>query len=134
VGEIIPGGDFYDYRAKYLDESSTAVIPADIPRETAETLKVMAARVFRALDLAGMARADFLLDRQTRNLYFNEVNTIPGFTPISMYPMLWQASGIEYRDLITRLVELAIERHQSTRVETSAPKSDRTRKGGSRIS
>lgn len=124
VGEIIPGGEFYDYRAKYADESSRAVIPAEIPNETAERVRVLAKRIFRALDLAGMARADFLLDRRTGSVYFNEVNTIPGFTPISMYPMLWQASGIEYRELITRLVDLAIERHRSTRVETAAPKTE----------
>jgi D-alanine-D-alanine ligase len=125
VGEIVPGGEFYDYHAKYIDDTSQAVIPAEIPKETAETVRVMAARIFRALDLAGMARADFLLDRRTGIVYFNEVNTIPGFTPISMYPMLWEASGIGYRDLITRLVELAIEQHRSTQVETIAPKVDR---------
>jgi D-alanine-D-alanine ligase len=125
VGEIIPGAEFYDYKAKYIDESSQAVIPADIPHETADTVRVMAARMFRALDLAGMARADFLLGRQSGSVLFNEVNTIPGFTPISMYPMLWQESGIGYRELITRLVELAIERHRATRVETTAPKIDR---------
>ncbi len=125
VGEVVPGGEFYDYHAKYIDDQSRAVIPAEIPRETSETVRVMAVRIFRALDLAGMARADFLLDRRTGNVYFNEVNTIPGFTPISMYPMLWEASGIGYRDLITRLVELAIERHHSTHVETIAPRVDR---------
>lgn len=125
VGEILPGAEFYDYRAKYIDDKSRAVIPAEIPKETAETVRVMAARIFRALDLAGMARADFLLDRRTGNVFFNEVNTIPGFTPISMYPMLWEASGIGYRDLITRLVELAIDQHRSTQVETLAPQVDR---------
>ncbi len=122
VGEIIPSGEFYDYQAKYIDDRSRAVIPADIPKATAETVRVMATRLFRALDLAGMARVDFLLDRRTGKAFFNEVNTIPGFTPISMYPMLWEASGIGYRDLITRLVELAIERHGTTQVETLAPK------------
>lgn len=121
VGEIIPGREFYDYRDKYLQEGSRSVIPADIPRETAETARAMAVRAFRALDLAGMARVDFLLDRANGAIYFNEVNTIPGFTPISMYPSLWQASGICYRDLITRLVDLAVERHRSTRVDTEPP-------------
>lgn len=123
VGEIIPGREFYDYRDKYLQEGSQAVIPADIPRELSDTVRAMAIRAFRALDISGMARADFLLDRTRGDVYFNEVNTIPGFTPISMYPMLWQASGIGYRELITRLVELAIERHAETRVETRAPQS-----------
>ncbi len=121
VGEIVPGREFYDYRDKYLEEGSRAVIPAEISRETAETARGMAIRAFRALDLAGMARVDFLLDRANGSLYFNEVNTIPGFTPISMYPSLWQASGISYRDLITRLVELAVEHHRATRVETEPP-------------
>jgi D-alanine-D-alanine ligase len=79
-----------------------------------------------ALDLAGMARADFLLDRSDGRLLFNEVNTIPGFTPISMYPMLWKAAGISYRDLITRLVELAVERHRTTRIEVQRPDIDRS--------
>jgi D-alanine-D-alanine ligase len=121
VGEIIPGREFYDYRDKYLQEGSQAVIPADIPPELSEAVRGMAIRAFRALDISGMARVDFLLDRGNGDLYFNEVNTIPGFTPISMYPMLWQASGVGYRDLITRLIELAIERHGQTRVETRAP-------------
>jgi D-alanine-D-alanine ligase len=121
VGEVVPGRDFYDYRDKYLQEGSRVVIPAEVPREVTDAVRGMAIRAFRALDLSGMARVDFLLDRGNANVYFNEVNTIPGFTPISMYPMLWQASGISYRDLITRLVDLAIERHGSTRVETRAP-------------
>lgn len=122
VGEILPGREFYDYRDKYLEEGSRSVIPAEIPRETAEAARAMSIRAFRALDLSGMARVDFLLERTSGALYFNEVNTIPGFTPISMYPSLWQASGMSYRDLITRLVELAVERHRSTRVETELPK------------
>ena len=121
VGEIISSREFYDYRAKYLEDGSKAVIPADVPAETAEAARSLALRAFRALDLAGMARADFLLDRKDGRLYFNEVNTIPGFTPISMYPMLWAASGIAYRDLITRLVDLAIERRRATRVDTDRP-------------
>jgi D-alanine-D-alanine ligase len=121
VGEIVPGREFYDYRDKYLQEGSRSIIPAEIPREVADAVRGMAVRAFRALDLSGMARVDFLLDRGNGNVYFNEVNTIPGFTPISMYPMLWRASGISYRDLITRLVDLAIERHAATRVDTSVP-------------
>jgi D-alanine-D-alanine ligase len=121
VGEIIPVGEFYDYRGKYIDEGSKPVIPADVPANVAEEVRTVAAKMFRALDIAGMARADFLLSRKDGRVYFNEVNTIPGFTPISMYPMLWEASGLSYRDLITRLVELAIERHDATRVETRPP-------------
>lgn len=121
VGEIIPAGEFYDYRGKYVDEGSEPAIPAAIPTVVSERVGKWAIRMFQALDLAGMARADFLLDRRDGRLYFNEVNTIPGFTPISMYPMLWEASGIPYRELITKLVELAIERHAATRVETRPP-------------
>jgi D-alanine-D-alanine ligase len=121
VGEIIPSREFYDYRDKYLDQGSRSVIPAEIPPETAAAARALAVRAFRVLDLAGMARADFLLDRADGSLTFNEVNTIPGFTPISMYPMLMEASGVSYRELITRLVELAIERHAATRVETGRP-------------
>lgn len=121
VGEIIPDREFYDYEAKYLSEGSKAVIPAEISASTAETVQMIGKTMFRALDLAGMARADFLLERGTGTVYFNEVNTIPGFTPISMYPMLWEASGLPYRDLITRLVVLAIERQRQTRAATEAP-------------
>ncbi|MDM7914010.1 MAG: D-alanine--D-alanine ligase family protein [Candidatus Eisenbacteria bacterium] len=121
VGEIVPGAEFYDYEAKYIDEGSQVVIPAQVPAETAEEARRTAAQVWGLLDLSGMARADFLLEGTTGLLYFNEVNTIPGFTPISMYPMLWKASGVEYRDLITILVQLAVERQESTRTWTSRP-------------
>ncbi|MBD3161929.1 MAG: D-alanine--D-alanine ligase, partial [Candidatus Eisenbacteria bacterium] len=122
VGEIVPIGEFYDYRGKYVDEGSRQLVPADVPAEVSERARGWAVEIFLALDLAGMARADFLLERGTGKLYFNEVNTIPGFTPISMYPMLWDASGIGYRELITRLVELALERHRATRVEVDRPR------------
>ena len=121
VGEIVPVGEFYDYRGKYVDEGSRQLIPAEIPPEVAEQARRWAIEIFLALDLAGMARADFLLDRGDGRLYFNEVNSIPGFTPISMYPMLWSATGIGYRDLITRLVDLAVERRAATRVEIRRP-------------
>jgi D-alanine-D-alanine ligase len=100
------------------------VIPAAIPARLSEELRGWALRAFRVLDLAGLARVDFLLDRETGAAYFNEVNTIPGFTPISMYPMLRKESGISYRALITRLVMLAIERHQATRVAIDRPDVD----------
>jgi len=91
---------------------SELLIPAPISREMSERVRQMAIEAYLAIDCAGMARADFLLDRQTDELYINEVNTIPGFTPISMYPKLWEATGISYAELIDRLIELALERHR----------------------
>jgi D-alanine-D-alanine ligase len=112
AGEIIPeGNDFYDYEAKYVDEhGARLVIPADVPVETLEELQRQAVAAFRAIDGAGMARVDFFL-LPGGEIYANEINTIPGFTTISMYPKLWEASGLSYRELIGRLVELAVERH-----------------------
>lgn len=110
-GEIIPSREFYDYAAKYLDNASALLIPAPIPPETAERARELALRVYRAVDGAGMARVDFLLERTTGELYVGEINTIPGFTAISMYPKLWEASGIPYSELIDRLIQLALERH-----------------------
>jgi D-alanine-D-alanine ligase len=110
-GEIRPGREFYDYVAKYLDGKSELLIPAPIPGEVAELIRQVAVKAYLAIDCAGMARVDFLLDRRTGQVYINEVNTIPGFTPISMYPKLWEASGISYSELIDRLIELALERH-----------------------
>jgi len=111
VGEIIPGKEFYDYEAKYLSEGSVPVIPAKITREQSRRIREMAVAAFRACDLAGMARVDFLMEPYgNERIYLNEVNTLPGFTQISMYPKLWEASGLKYRDLITRLIELALER------------------------
>jgi D-alanine-D-alanine ligase len=110
-GEIVPCNEFYDYAAKYLDEASELLIPAPIPSETAELARRLAIEAYLAIDCAGMARADFLLDRTTGELYVNEVNTLPGFTPISMYPKLWEASGLSYTDLIDRLIQWALERH-----------------------
>lgn len=119
-GEVIPSREFYDYAAKYLDDASQLLIPAPIPPETAERARDLALRAYRATDGAGMARADFLLERGTGELYLNEINTIPGFTAISMYPKLWEASGIPYPELIDRLIALALERHeQKRRMRTS---------------
>jgi D-alanine-D-alanine ligase len=109
-GEIVPGNEFYDYAAKYVDGDSALLIPAPIPPETAEAIRRMAVQAYLAIDCAGLARADFLLDRVTGEVYINEVNTLPGFTPISMYPKLWEATGISYPELIDRLIELALER------------------------
>jgi D-alanine-D-alanine ligase len=111
VGEIVPGKEFYDYEAKYLSEGSVPVIPAPLTRAEAKQIRAMAVAAFRACDLSGLARVDFLMEPNgKRRIFLNEVNTLPGFTQISMYPKLWEATGIKYRDLITRLIELAIER------------------------
>jgi D-alanine-D-alanine ligase len=110
-GEVIPSREFYDYAAKYIDGDSELLIPAPIGDELTRHVRDLAVRAFLALDCAGMARVDFFLERGTNQVYVNEVNTIPGFTSISMYPKLWEASGISYTELITRLIELALERH-----------------------
>lgn len=113
VGEIIPGKEFYDYEAKYLSEGSVPVIPAKLTREETKQIRQMAVDAFRACDLSGLARVDFLMEPDgRRRIYINEVNTLPGFTQISMYPKLWEATGIPYKDLITRLIELALERQR----------------------
>jgi D-alanine-D-alanine ligase len=109
-GEIIPAKEFYDYEAKYQDESSRLLIPAALSDEKLDEIKNLAISIFKILDCAGMARVDFLVDKDTEEVYLNEVNTIPGFTKISMYPKLWQASGKSYTELIDELINLAIER------------------------
>ena len=111
-GEIIPSNEFYDYDAKYVDGKSRAVIPAPLPRAVVRRLQTFAVRAFRVIDCAGMARADFFVVRRTNRIYLNELNTIPGFTSISMYPKLWEASGMSYRELLDRLIALAMERHR----------------------
>ncbi|RME70890.1 MAG: D-alanine--D-alanine ligase [Chloroflexi bacterium] len=111
-GEIVPSREFYSYAAKYLDNSSDLLIPAPLDREYVNLFQQLAMMAFRALDCAGMARVDFLLEKSTGEVFVNEVNTIPGFTPISMYPKLWEASGISYTELIDRLIKLALERHR----------------------
>jgi D-alanine-D-alanine ligase len=115
VGEVIPHREFYDYEAKYVEGLSEFHIPADIEASLAEELRHMAARAFRAVEAAGLARVDFFVERQTGKPYVNEINTLPGFTTVSMYPKLWEASGISYGQLIDRLVHLALERHQDRR-------------------
>lgn len=110
-GEIVPINEFYDYEAKYLKEGSELVIPARLSKRQSRDVQRLAVQAFRAIDCAGMARVDFLLDRPSGKLYVNEINTIPGFTPISMYPKLWEASGVPYPELIDRLVSLALDRH-----------------------
>jgi D-alanine-D-alanine ligase len=111
VGEVIPSREFYDYEAKYIDEGSQTVIPADIPPGTADEVRQLSVAAFRAVDGAGMARVDFLLARGSGEIVLNEINTIPGFTTISMYSKLWAASGVDYPTLLDRLIALALERH-----------------------
>jgi D-alanine-D-alanine ligase len=110
-GEIIPSREFYDYEAKYLDAGSQAIVPADLPADTAAQVRRLAVEAFTALDGSGMARVDFLLSRRDGALFLNEINTIPGFTTISMFAKLWAASGVPYTTLIDRLIALALERH-----------------------
>jgi D-alanine-D-alanine ligase len=110
-GEIIPSREFYDYEAKYLDDRSTTMIPADLPAGAGEEVRRLAVEAFRAIDGAGMARVDFLLPRSSRKIFVNEINTIPGFTTISMFAKLWEASGVSYPALLDRLIELANQRH-----------------------
>ncbi|MBF0409092.1 MAG: D-alanine--D-alanine ligase [Candidatus Riflebacteria bacterium] len=110
-GEITPCNEFYDYNAKYIDNKSELSIPAKMSDEQIEKTKELAVKAFRAIDGAGMARVDFFLERKTGRLLINELNTIPGFTNISMYPKLWEASGISYPELVNRLIDLALERH-----------------------
>jgi D-alanine-D-alanine ligase len=122
-GEIIPSREFYSYEAKYIDDGDDAsdlLIPAPIPADTTERVRDLAVRAYKAIDCAGMARVDFLLSGETGKLYLNELNTIPGFTAISMYPKLWEASGVSYPELVDRLIELALERYRDRdRSETS---------------
>ncbi len=111
-GEVIPSNEFYDYDAKYVDGASTLIIPAELRAELGAQIRETAIRGFLACSCEGMARVDFLLERQTSRFYLNEINTIPGFTQISMYPKLWEATGLSYSQLLDELIQLAIERHQ----------------------
>ena len=119
-GEVIPGREFYDYEAKYLDDSSRTIIPAELSAEQVAEVQRLAIAAFRAVDAAGMSRVDFLLSRATGALYLNEINTIPGFTTISMFAKMWEASGVPYPALVDRLIQLALERHaERQRLRTS---------------
>ena len=113
VGEIVAGAEFYDYDAKYINNSSETYIPADISAASTEKVRELAIRAFQAILGQGLARVDFFVSRKTGEVWLNEINTMPGFTPISMYPKLWEASGLPYPQLINRLVQLADERHLS---------------------
>jgi len=111
VGEIVASNEFYDYNAKYINSKSQVVIPADIPQHVAQEIRRYAIEAFLALDLSGLSRVDFFIEKETGKIYINEVNTLPGFTQISMYPKLWEASGLPYAELLDRLIELALERY-----------------------
>lgn len=109
--EVIPSNEFYDYDAKYVDGKSTIAIPADLPKNVIREVRKLAVEAFRVLDCCGMARVDFFVTKKKNKIYLNEINTIPGFTSISMYPKMWEASGISYSELLDRLISLALERH-----------------------
>jgi D-alanine-D-alanine ligase len=112
AGEIVPSKEFYDYDAKYLDEGSELVIPAKLTKPEMKKVQTLAIAAFQAVDCSGLARIDFLMDPKTRKIFVNEINTMPGFTAISMYPKLWAASGVTYPELISRLIQLGLERHE----------------------
>lgn len=131
AGEICPNDEFYSYEAKYVDEKGAAlIIPAPLTDEQSATVRSLALRVFRELDCAGMARVDLLLDRKSGELFVNELNSIPGFTTISMYPKLWEASGLPYAELINKLIDLAIERRAQKRRLKTAYAAERTASRG----
>ncbi len=109
-GEILPSREFYSYESKYVDGTSGLLIPAPLPQETTARIQELAVRAYKAIDCSGMARVDFFLDKDSGEVYLNEINTIPGFTKISMYPKLWEASGMTYSELVDRLIELALQR------------------------
>jgi D-alanine-D-alanine ligase len=114
-GEVVPVNEFYDYDAKYVSEGSELIIPAKLRTRQTRQVRGLAIQAFKAIDCAGMARVDFLMDRQKNKIYVNEINTIPGFTSISMYPKLWEATGVSYPELLNRLIELALERSRDKR-------------------
>jgi D-alanine-D-alanine ligase len=111
-GEIVPHREFYDYAAKYLEEGTQLLIPAKLKKSEVKKVQAMAITAFRALELSGMARVDFFIEKRGGKIFLNEVNTIPGFTSISMYPKLWEANGIPFRELVTKLIDLALEQHR----------------------
>ena len=122
VGEIVPGAEFYDYEAKYLSDASVPIIPAKLTAAESKQIRKMAIEAFRACDCSGLARVDFLMEPVRKGkksrIYLNEINTLPGFTSISMYPKLWGATGVPYKQLIDRLIQLAIERHREKQLTT----------------
>lgn len=110
-GEILPSNEFYDYKAKYIDGKSSMMIPADLPSELAEEIRELAVRAFQAIDGSGLSRVDFFVRKEDNTVFINEVNTLPGFTPFSMYPLMWRESGLSYNELLDTLIALAAERH-----------------------
>ncbi|MGD8603662.1 MAG: ATP-grasp domain-containing protein, partial [Anaerolineales bacterium] len=119
-GEVVPGADFYSYQAKYIDDTSDLLIPAPLDPETTEEIRRLAVQAYAAIDGAGFARVDFLLEKSTNKIYMNEINTIPGFTKISMFPKLWEASGLDYRSLVQALIDYAVARQaQKTKLSRS---------------
>jgi D-alanine-D-alanine ligase len=112
VGEVKPAGEFYDYDSKYIDQATQLIVPADLPENVSEKVRKIALCAFKAIDAAGMARVDFFVTKKENKIYLNEINTIPGFTSVSMYPRLWEASGVFYPELIDRLIQMALERYQ----------------------
>ena len=109
-GEVLPSREFYSYESKYIDGTSQLIIPAPLPQDVSDCIREYAVRAYKAVDCAGLARVDFFVEKDTHRIYLNELNTIPGFTKISMYPKLWEASGLSYAKLVDRLIELALER------------------------
>lgn len=131
VGEIIPGAEFYDYATKYIDDKSELVVPANLPDQAAAQVRELAVAAFKEIDGTGLARVDFFVNRETWAVTLNEINTLPGFTSISMYPRLWEASGVPYADLIDRLIELALEIHRSkAALQRAFPPPERTAQAG----
>ena len=112
LGEVRPAGEFYDYDSKYIDGGTQLIIPAELPDDVSKKVQEIALRAFKAVDAVGMARVDFFVSKKENKIYLSEINTIPGFTSVSMYPRLWVASGMPYSELIDRLIQLALERHQ----------------------
>ena len=111
-GEIVPSAEFYDYSANYHDEGPQLIIPAKLTKAETKKVQEIAIFGFRAVDCSGLARVDFLMEPKSRKIYLNEINTMPGFTSISMYPKLWSASGVSYPELVERLIQLGLERHE----------------------
>ncbi|MEB3102245.1 D-alanine--D-alanine ligase [Ferviditalea candida] len=114
-GEIVPSNEFYDYKAKYIDGKSSMIIPAELPPEQIEELRELAIRAFKAIDGSGLSRVDFFVGRNDGRIMINEINTMPGFTPYSMYPLLWKESGVSYGELLDELIRLAVQRHEEKR-------------------
>ncbi len=114
-GEVVPGNEFYSYKDKYIDDKAQLLIPAPLDEATTQRVRSLAVAAYAAIDAAGLARCDFLVDKDSGEVWLNEINTIPGFTSISMYPKLWEASGVPYPELVNRLIELALERHADKR-------------------